>query len=74
MEKRTSIDGSRPSLDKQDPPAAQSQQPQDSNSPPQSLVDLTKFGLPEEENLVTCKCITKQIEGGVFFYLKIIKK
>ncbi len=56
MEKRTSSDeGSRTSIDKKDPPAAQNQQPQASNSPPQSRVDLSKFGLPEEESLVTCK-------------------
>lgn len=58
MEKRTSIDGgSRTSIDKKDPPvpAAQNQQPQASNSPPQPQIDLSKFGLPEEESLVTCK-------------------
>jgi Ca2+-binding EF-hand superfamily protein len=52
MEKRTSIDGSRTSFDKKDPPAVQNQ-PQATNSPPQQQVDLSKFGLPEEESLVT---------------------
>jgi hypothetical protein len=51
MEKRTSIDGSRTSFDKKDPPAVQNQ-PQATNSP-QQQVDLSKFGLPEEESLVT---------------------
>lgn len=66
MEKRTSIDGSRTSFDKKDPPAVQNQ-PQATNSPPQQQVDLSKFGLPEEESLVTCKRNNKEDQTVVLF-------
>lgn len=72
MEKRNSIDGSRTSIEKKEPPAAQSQ-PQAANSPPQQQVDLSKFGLPEEESLVTCKRNNKEDQAGWFIW-KLLKK